>query len=301
MRSRRTGFTLVELLVVIAIIGVLVALLLPAVQAAREASRRAQCSNHLKQLGLATHNYHDLHRTLPPGAFWFGTNYAAYRGSILVHLLPFVEQQVIYDAFDFNSATDDQTYPGGGLIAATIVPIYVCPSDTNRGLLNGRAIHNYAASAGATGNGDNPSCSCSNGWNAYAISPHGTPSGPFYRNPAFTYKFADITDGLSGTIFFGEVRRDCSVHIQQGWVRSNDGNGLVNTVVPINFDSCSTTAPSMCNRTCNWNTELAFKSRHRGGAQFCAGDGAVRFLSQSIDHWTYQYLGARAEGQTVGF
>ena len=112
-RPRPAGFTLVELLVVIAIIGVLVALLLPAVQAAREAARRSQCGNNLKQIGLALHNYHDTLKWFPPGAVFEGGASTApnaqpinQRGSMHVRLLPYMEQQALYNAFDFNTLGD---------------------------------------------------------------------------------------------------------------------------------------------------------------------------------------------------
>jgi prepilin-type processing-associated H-X9-DG protein len=110
---------------------------------------------------------------------------------------------------------------------------------------------------------------------------------------------SDVTDGLSSTIFFGEVRRDCSGHIQTGWASSNDGNGLVSTLVPINYDSCNAKAANPCNKPCNWSTELAYKSRHPGGAMFLMGDGSIHFLSQNIDHQLYQYLGAKADGHAA--
>ena len=297
-RARRAGFTLVELLVVIAIIGVLVALLLPAVQSAREAARRMQCQNNLKQIGLGLHNYHDTYGTFPPGSFWYGAS-TNNRGSILIQLLPFIEQQNLYSRFDFTKEIDAQTAMEG-----TIVPTYVCPSDNNRSLLSGRAIHNYAASAGPTPHGDNSACSCASwaSFNTYATTAvptakYGGPhAGPFYRTGVVT-NMADCTDGLSNTIYFGEVRRDCSVHIQQGWMRSNDGNGLVATQVPINYDSCKPNDADGCKKPCNWNTELAFKSMHPGGAQFVLGDGSIHFFPETIDHAVYQLLGARADGK----
>jgi prepilin-type N-terminal cleavage/methylation domain-containing protein/prepilin-type processing-associated H-X9-DG protein len=301
-RLSRRAFTLVELLVVIAIIGVLVALLLPAVQAAREAARRTQCVNNLKQIGIGLHNYHDTLRVLPPGAFWAGATTSNSRGSILLHILPFIEQQTLYDKVDFNSAPEGQTLPGGGLIAATIIKTYVCPSEKSTGLLNGRAIHNYCASSGPTAHGNNSACACStySAWNAYAISPYGSATdfaGPFLRIPNTPVRLADVTDGLSNTIFFGEVRRDCSAHVRGGWVQSNNANGLTSTLIPINFDTCNDAAADGCNRPCNWSTELGFKSLHPGGANFLFGDGAVRFLTQNIDHDNYQALGGKADGK----
>jgi prepilin-type N-terminal cleavage/methylation domain-containing protein len=298
--SARRGFTLVELLVVIAIIGILVALLLPAVQSAREAARRMQCQNNLKQIGLALHTYHGTHQTFPPGSFWYGDS-AANRGSILIQLLPFIEQQNLYDQFDFRQNVDTQT-----ALQGTIIPSYVCPSDNNRTLLNGRAIHNYAASAGPTPHINSPSCTCATGasFNAFAAAavPNsrygGNPEfgGPFYRTGVAT-TMQDCRDGLSNTIYFGEVRRDCSNHIKQGWMRSNNGNGLVATQVPINYDSCDDANANPCQRPCNWSTELAFKSQHPGGAQFVLGDGAVRYFSETIDHAVFQLLGAKADGK----
>ncbi len=301
--NSRCGFTLVELLVVIAIIGILVALLLPAVQSAREAARRMQCQNNLKQIGLALHNYEVANKSFPPGSYWYGTNYDAYRGSILVLLLPHMEQQNLFDQFDYTVRIDDQTFPDTTLLGSTIIPTYVCPSDNNKGLLNGRAIHNYAASNGPTAHINNPSCSCSTGasWNTYALSPYENPNdfaGPFYRRDNPT-TITDCRDGLSNTIYFGEVRRDCSNHTQQGWVRSNNGNGLVSTQVPINTDTCDVNATDPCRKPCNWSSELAFKSAHPGGALFLFGDGSVHFFSESIDHWNYQYLGAKADGEVA--
>ena len=176
MLRRQSGFTLVELLVVIAIIGILIALLLPAVQAARESGRRSQCSNNLKQIGVAVANYVDANKILPAGSFtadpplidWGGSQYS---GSILVHLLPFVEQQPVYDAFNFRHLpTDGQTYQNGTLIAATVINTYLCPTDDHDLLLYGLATQNYSASAGPTALTDNPSVPCANNWNSFALA-----------------------------------------------------------------------------------------------------------------------------------
>lgn len=300
-QKERRGFTLVELLVVIAIIGVLIALLLPAVQSAREAARRSQCSNNLKQIGLSLHTYHDVNKKFPAGAYWGGAS-SAWRGSIYIRLLPFMEQQNLYDQFNLNAATDGQTGPDGKPLVSTVVQTLICPSDTNASLLGDRSIHNYCASAGPTVRGNNSSCSCPNTWNTYALGPYDSTTdlaGPFNRRHTET-RMAECTDGLSSTIFFGEVRRDCSSHVQQGWSRSNDGNGFVGTTSPINFDTCnSDTSADGCERPCNWNVADGFKSRHPTGAQFLFGDGSVHFMSETIDHWTYQYLGAKADGEAA--
>lgn len=301
--SRRSAFTLVELLVVIAIIGVLVALLLPAVQAAREAARRTQCGNNLKQIGIGLHNYHDTLQVFPPGAIW-GGDQSLWRGSILVHLLPFIEQQTLYDKFNFSSLPDNQTLPDGQLIASTRIKTYTCPSDQNSNLFNGRAIHNYCASSGPTRHSNNPSCTCPTGdtWNInYGMAPYGNATdfaGPFIRMGT-AIRMSAVTDGLSNTIFFGEVRRSCSNHVDTGWVGSNNANGLTSTLVPINYDTCQPNSADYCKQPCNWSVELGFRSLHPAGAQFLFGDGAVRFLPETIDHQNYQYMGAKADGFTA--
>ena len=313
MRIRQAAFTLVELLVVITIIGILIALLLPAVQAAREAARRMQCSNNLRQIGIALHNYHTATRAFPPGAFHVhfppGQTYwdhVLYRGPILVHILPYVEQQAIYDLFDFSSTTyvGNQTMPDGTLIASTVVSMYLCPSDNVIMLPSGRAAHNYVACRGPSQVNTNTSCACaeSSAWEAYEmLLPNPVPNefpGAFTRN-SISLRIVDMTDGLSSTIFFGEVRPDCSNHVSAGWAYTNNANGLAGTTVPINYDSCNPADSSVpeCNRKCNWVTSLGFKSRHPGGAQFLFGDGSVHFLSETIDHWNYQYLGGRCDAE----
>jgi len=313
----RTAFTLVELLVVIAIIGILIALLLPAVQAAREAARRSQCSNHLKQIGVALHNYELTHKILPPGAFWAcrdGTR----KGSILVHILPYIEQQPLYDAFNFNVPNiDGQKFAGTGVeIGSTVIATYVCPSDNHPGVIDTEphsshdpvktvALHNYTASRGPNHLANNGACACSNNWNSFGWGPYETFddfAGPFTRRGTCV-RFAWIKDGLSNTIFFGEVRPMCSWHNDNGWATSNNGNGYSSTVIPINYHSCNrdTSVSDNCRRYCNWNTEAGFRSAHPGGAQFLFGDGAVRLLPDTIDHPMYQRLGGKDDGKPVTF
>jgi len=329
---RRRGFTLVELLVVIAIIGILVAMLLPAVQSAREAARRTQCMNNLKQIGLAVRNYEQQHNVLPPGSFFSPHKH---RGSILTHLLPFIEQQNVFDKINFTLDGVNfhmQKLPDGVTeMRSLVIKTYRCPSDDFPqtrtvtatgawGLAGVVAFHNYAATSGpsqinynawanSVGNNTTAQCYCSpNPWNAFSKGPNfvsqdqwttGFP-GSFTRTGQHV-KLAHIRDGLSNTIFFGEVRPQCSSHVRHGWFHSNNGNGKISTVVPINYDSCQEFGPNACNNFCNWATEFGFRSLHPGGSFFLMGDGSVHFLNQGIDQTTYLNLGDKADGQAVDF
>jgi prepilin-type processing-associated H-X9-DG protein len=303
-------------LVVITIIGILIALLLPAVQAAREAARRSQCSNNIKQVCLATLTYEQTWGAIPPGANlvplgWDGTGTAngLYRGSILVRLLPYIEQQPLCDNFDLSqNFIENQTFHGTStLLSSAIVSTYVCPSDESPTLdLSDQgykaAKYNYAASKGSGAMGDSGPYSCGtySEWNTYAQAGYGAfeESGPFSRVTKYC-RLAEITDGLTNTIFFGEVVAACNNNQRRGWVHSDTSHGSVTTIYPINYDTCNKTATDGCHADNNWNISFGFKSRHPGGAQFGFGDGSVHFLSQTIDHWSYQWLGAKADGKIV--
>ena len=192
------GFTLVELLVVIAIIGILVALLLPAIQAAREASRRSSCLNNLKQIGIAVHNFEDVHNKLPPGAIWSNDG-GKKGGSIFVHLLPFLEEQSLYQAFDFSQDDVSQTLiPGTStLVASVLIPNLVCPSDDRDLQYDGYVAHNYAASRGPTEVWWNPDCLCDHAWASLAMASVNDSDqyvGPFSRT-GIQRKLAEVTDG----------------------------------------------------------------------------------------------------------
>ena len=308
----RRGFTLIELLVVIAIIAVLIALLLPAVQQAREAARRSQCQNNLKQLGLALHNYHGVHAQMPGGSYWNNGTTTHDKGSILVMLLPFIEQQNLFDEFEFETRANsvNSTMPNGDRIREEVViSTYICPSDNHNGFFNPGApsgpdfaVQNYAAHGGRISGSasGSPSCPCPNAWASFALPGTGSNniSGTFGRGlPGIG--FNEILDGLSNTIFFGEVRPACSNHMARGWVGPNNGQGLASTVYPINYDTCDPSATDPCHQDCNWITEFGYKSTHAGGAQFLFGDGSVSFISETIDHQMYQYLGGKADGETA--
>jgi prepilin-type processing-associated H-X9-DG protein len=314
-----TGMTLIEVMLVVAIIGTMVALVLPAVQAARESARRNSCLNNLKQIGIGIINYESAKGEFPPGAIWERWREPErdrrHHGSILIHLLPYIERQALYDAFDFTQVNIDfAVFPGTNTrIASEVVDSYICPSDDHNGVFTGpshdynerfvgRAVHNYAASNGPTGVYDNPNCSCANPYDTrFELAPIDNAknfAGPFTRLGVST-KPSQITDGLSKTIFVGEVRVACSVHAQAGWAYTNNGSGYCTTLITINYDTCYDSAPNPCNRPCTWNTDVGFKSRHPGGAQFLFGDGSVHFLTDTVDYQLYQYLGAKADGESV--
>ncbi len=302
--AARRGFTLIELLVVIAIIGTLVGLLIPAIQMVRESVRKTNCASNLKQIGLALHNYEEGHKAYPAGAYWSSNPSSPKKGSILIRLLPYLEENNVYNGFDWNApAVEDSFFRAtGARVAATEIPIFFCPSDDSGTLLFGdRAITNYAASRGPTALAVNPDCPCQIPWQNLAQAPldnGGNFAGPFTRlGIACTAR--QVTDGLSKTIFFGEVRPKMSQHVQNGWASSNDGNGYCSTLIPINYDTSNDNSPDPCRRTYNWNTEAGFKSPHSAGANFLFGDGAVRFVQETIDHQAYQYLGGKNDGQIV--
>lgn len=311
---QRRAFTIVELLVVIAIIAILVALLLPAVQSAREAARRAICGNHLRQLGIAVHQFHNQKDRLPMGAKWRHERHGdpISHGTILLQLLPFLEQQAVFDAVDFSEDfIDHQEFPDGTLIAATTIPLFQCPTDALSGLTPGYELPtaNYGASKGPTAminRDDRFSCPEFEELNKLALAPHFDPddrwnfAGPFHREGFVYSKFAEITDGLSNTIFFGEMRPLCNGHASHGWYWTLSSQGYLTTLVPINYDSCSEDETiSGCRHLENWNTSQGYKSMHPGGVHVMMGDNAVIFLAEEIDHQAFQYLGAKADGSVT--
>jgi prepilin-type N-terminal cleavage/methylation domain-containing protein len=335
MSSRTNrGFTLIELLVVIAIIATLVALLLPAVQQAREAARRSTCKNNLKQLGLACHNYHDVHGQLPINAY---DRRGGNNQTVLTALLPFIEQSALYDGIDFRSR-NITTYPVNGVpLGKHIIQTFQCPSnpDTVESSLQRYGITSYAPSIGAqamlSGNGcrlnthagvsyasvagldtnNDGEDPFNRGNNRADYGRPGEVSGMFSRGTAAPWwgaKFRDVSDGLSNTIMMGEIRMSCNQHFSEwGWAWPE---GLwYATTAPINYPTClddpghSETDPNPCRRNTaglNYNTLFGFKSSHQGGCHFVLADGAVRFISENISMLTYAQLGDRNDGTVVG-
>jgi prepilin-type N-terminal cleavage/methylation domain-containing protein/prepilin-type processing-associated H-X9-DG protein len=318
------AFTLVELLVVIAIIGILVALLLPAVQAAREAARRMSCSNNLKQLGLALHNYHDVNKTFPYGSNELG---GGSKGCNVFKLAPYIEQTALWNQIDFSLAmpqgVDSQLANLGYGVQAwsTLSPapeqqdlaILRCPSAawTNTPYMS---VSNYAASMGNQFIDDGGRCPGLNG-NDFGNGPVHTGasntgndiSGMFARH-YWAGKIADAKDGTSNVIAMGEIKPQCGDHSYYfPW--SHPNTLWYATTAPINFPTCGGEGPGKddstggsedCNHFRTWNMSMGFKSNHPGGAQFVFCDGSVHFLPQTIDYLTYQRLGDRRDGQPVG-
>jgi prepilin-type N-terminal cleavage/methylation domain-containing protein len=307
--SRSRGFTLVELLVVIAIIGVLVALLLPAVQSARESARRSQCANNLKQIGLAMHSYVDTWGRLPSALMGGFTGADDDDGwSWATAILPFMEQQALFSQLNPQGqllllpsylSQNQRIIPGGD----TNLKMYKCPSSMLpkvapaafaipggamvpvRDHLVGYGTNDYK-SAGGSCNGDN---------------------GPMHKlfERRNCCRLAEITDGLSNTVLIGEsayifgspLAAPTRINVWPLWIAgSNDDesvrtNGRTNS--PINCGCTATTMAKAINDDCNF-------SSHPSGCQFVLCDGSVRFISQNVAMTTYCNLHGIDEGAPIG-
>jgi len=330
---RNRGFTLIELLVVIAIIAVLIALLLPAVQQAREAARRTQCKNNVKQLGLAMHNYHDTHNRFPINSLQWGSPAqtpewtATQHGTELTMILPYIDQAPLYNQINFTIPNAETIVVGGKPIYDIVIPAFLCPTSTSPDT-TGRAKTNYAPSMGAQRMDVNGGTGCpglypphgplvdpqhaarggnnGGGYFGTGAAGHGntfTPSqvsGMFSR-AVYSARMRDVSDGTSNTILMGEIRPECADHQNNGWFHNN--SIWTATTPPINFPTCPQSPPRAdnCHRWDTWNTSQGFKSEHTGGAHFLFCDGSVQFLSENIDYGTYQRMGDRRDGNTVSF
>lgn len=316
--QRRLGFTLVELLVVIAIIGILIALLLPAVQAAREAARRTQCTNNLKQLGLALHNYHDTHQKFPLAAVHAVLGGAppntfrddGWGATWMIMIFPFIEQQALYDQYDCRLPG---TNTANQAVTATRVAALRCPSDdelpvtavgTATDVVHARlAKGNYAIRTGGKYTNENGT---PGGWDEQAF--RGLTS---FRPPATT-NIAEIRDGTSNTIVLGEIlgqgsNGDCrgawgwvgcanfSPHTRnladQYIVTPNyfvDGQTLFYDCPP--YCGSSTTGDQTSCNDCGGDGTggTAVRSRHPGGVNVGLADGSVRFVGSTINQLVWR-------------
>ena len=313
----RRGFSLVELLVVIAIIGILVSLLLPAVQAARESARSLTCGNQLRQLSIALHNYENARKTLPAAVC--NSNPEALLPTRLYDLrtpdtwfaaaLPFIEQQSLFDRFDFSQGSGAAV---NAPLVATALPGVMCPSDAESGtpictnrcnLFSGPTASTMLGLwyAGSLGNGPlwNQCSFCSPGYptnsNARCCSGvdraiDGNPNGMFAvaKTPV---RFSQVTDGQSKTILIGETLPRESMHMA-----AYTGHFPVTaTNIPINSFVPRQHWPSLGHLT-NYGEAGGIKSRHPGGAYVAFADGRISFLVESIDFNVLLALGSKAAG-----
>lgn len=307
--NRRSGFTLVELLVVIAIIGILVALLLPAVQSAREAARRMACGNNLHQIGIALHNYHDTHKSFPPAAIWKRekTNQFASGGqrnyTWIALILPYMEQGPLHNEMDFKRPLLGQRASDGELISAKTIPSMICPSATDFGTSGNRHGVGHTNYAGAEGYD----------WWQRVNHPL---SGVFNLNSPV--RIRDIKDGTSTTIAVMEASTQgfqpnpgVPGHLHNGGGKPRTG-GANNAVFRCALLACNTNndvhqawrlprpdgnvagfwwrgspfamQPTYLHCFGMNNNWPGASSRHPGGAQAAFADASVRFLSETIDY-----------------
>ncbi len=287
--SPRRGFTLVELLVVIAIIGILVGLLLPAVQAAREAARRMQCSNNLKQLGLASHNYHDVHKSFPIGHHFRGT----YANTGLAYgwgfgLLPFIEQGNLYNQFNTAWPVMNLANSNNGLLAATPQASFSCPSDTKPPqrddpvntpstptvIIKNSGTSSYQGAGGAY-----------TGWNGTGAANATRYNGVFERDTRGAMGIRDMTDGTSNTIIIAEARWGMDPAGENRGRIYGASDNILRTQGSTNaLMVCGEYAMNFTYAEGNGQPHRTAGSFHTGGAQFAFGDGSVHFLSENIDH-----------------
>jgi prepilin-type N-terminal cleavage/methylation domain-containing protein len=294
LRRSRVGFTLVELLVVIAIIGILVALLLPAIQAAREAARRTQCVNNLKQIGIAMHNHHDTLKSFPPGT---GPSPCCW-GTWQVLILRYIEQANLTEEYVNWGGTDtttDRGYTGtryGAAPNTTNVttkrfPSFTCPSDRPNAPIASITNHNYAVNYGTTGYAQVASLN--------GVIFRGAPFKPSknYAERFIGRTMADLVDGTSTTLMVAEVLQGQGSDLR-GFTWWGDACNFTSYLAPNSPLPDRIYTAGYCNNKPEWNlpcavsnstdpTMFASRSRHPGGVQVVLCDGATRFVSDAID------------------
>lgn len=305
--ARRTfGLTIIELLVAISVIGIIVALLVPAVQAARESARRIQCRNNLKQIGLALHNYSEAHATYPIS--WGETRWTSdsRNASWPALLLPFIDEANLYADISFGAPLD----PTNAEVAATPVRAFLCPSDTTPAIRDDRmlaqrtpvgipvAAINYRGVGGSNWSAGEFTRSDATGRNAGQVDCFRFGNGIFtggylesaFFGPSLPTRPADIVDGMSNTLAVGESVADWCSHSWWYWFSWPNGT----MAIPLNYcathDGCYD----------DWPNNFGFHSRHVGGGQFLRADGSVIFISQSVDMKTYRAAGTISSGDIGG-
>jgi prepilin-type N-terminal cleavage/methylation domain-containing protein len=281
--SRSRGFTLIELLVVIAIIAVLIALLLPAVQQAREAARRTQCKNNMKQLGLALHNYHDTSLVFPVGGFWQGANIGTGL-SWNVGILPYIDQAPMYNQFNFNATTNSD--PTNLAIALRSPPGFYCPSGKLEKSTNEQSGGQFCNSTHYYGimgpKGTNPKTAALYKLDDSILPSHGGFSQQGMMPRQACRRMADVTDGTSNTLALGEISW-IGTGAYRAWIRGCDSAPCGST------KNINNAMNSTIYSGANFN-DVSFGSQHVGGAHFLNADGSVIFLSQNIDMGVYRSM-----------
>ncbi len=313
VRSKQGGFTLVELLVVIAIIGILVALLLPAVQAAREAARRMSSQNNLKQIGLAVHNFALTQQNLPSAHYWGIPSSVSMdprfhqASSAFAVILPFMEQDNIAQLYNPRLHPNDETEIRGGwtnrMITDLPITTFLAPSDPGPKATTTPGWSSYQWSAGVR--------------DFLGVGQPGAGADGFMRCNGIIIpardgkvKWASITDGLSNTLMAGEAH-----HTLKNWTFTSGplaGSPRTGATVwnngHIYFSWNTTTTPINTHSVATWaydraripeDGKYAFRSMSPGGCMFLVGDGSVQFVSQNIDMIVYRALGSRDGGEVV--
>ncbi|WP_437185114.1 DUF1559 domain-containing protein [Planctomicrobium sp. SH668] len=304
--SRYRGFTLIELLVVIAIIAVLIALLLPAVQQAREAARRSQCRNNMKQIGLALHNYMDNHRFLPPG--YVQTESVFTEWGWVAYILPFIDQAPLYNRINFHKGSGSTSatpgtdmYENFPIVSAPLAAMY-CPSTPGSG---GLAYDTFAKGTYGAANGLGPMQNMVMIVPSWKSRPN---AGPFDVNSKVGSQ--DFTDGMSNSMMVGELLPAKSTADLRGVMHYPEGsfihsNHNPNTSVPDEHrHGCSSEPGVPCvgvyGDYLSRSMTVSARSMHVGGVHCLMGDGAVRFVSDNIANQTWRNIGLHNDGNVVG-
>ena len=302
-KQKQRGFTLVELLVVIAIIGILIALLLPAVQAAREAARRVNCTNNLKQVGLAVHIHHDSLGHLPAG--WSATS--TINGSTgwgwASAILPHMEQAAFSkDTLDQDLALNDA---GNKVARETVFPGFRCPSDKGKDSseINGMTVgtSNYIGVFGGYDPADTTDyTNMLTLLNAYLSSGQARGNGTFYHNSRVSFR--DMRDGTSNTFVVGEratVEVPSSTDYYYSTWTGNVGVGGSDPQYLLRFLGAAITSPNPTPDATDLYYQQEFSSPHPGGAQFLLGDGSVRMVNDDVDQDIFRAICTINEGEQV--